>query len=260
MYLARKKPFIINVPLTRCCSWLGFNLVNQLHPYVRTAVAYLHNNKITYENSPLRQYYDYFQPDNASTVLGLVPGTSEFFEKSPPSWRIYPWNPNQPEKVAAAKRKITREENSARGLSLDADHGYTVFGPVSNEKGKLEFSTLVNLVNSISKSGYIRTNRPDGDIQAIVAFDMCDNVRYFISKGHHRVAVLAALGHETIPIRVSRNLVVRQNEANKWPHVRDGLFSPEQAIEVFERVFNGQPPKSALVPEWVMDSEKQAKH
>lgn len=65
-----------------------------------------------------------------------------------------------------------------------------------------------------------------------------------LNGGQHRAASLSALGHETIPVRLtspSSASIIRRDDVDFWPYVRTGLFSRETALEVFDRIFSGIP-------------------
>jgi glycosyltransferase involved in cell wall biosynthesis len=69
--------------------------------------------------------------------------------------------------------------------------------------------------------------RRDGDLRA---------VRY---RGHHRLATLAHLGHETVTVALHPDSVkvVHESEVEEWYHVRHGLCSRERALEIFDAFF-----------------------
>jgi hypothetical protein len=118
------------------------------------------------------------------------------------------------------------------------------------EKGELEFRTLVQLTESIRKKGYLRSDGPDGDILGTPLIDPVKGVRFLVWTGKHRIAVLAALGFEYVPLRISFVRAPRLTEAAYWPHVRNGLFTREQATTLFDRIFEGLPPPNAIPPHW----------
>jgi Glycosyl transferase family 2 len=69
--------------------------------------------------------------------------------------------------------------------------------------------------------------RRDGDFRA---------VRH---RGHHRLATLAHLGHETVTVAIHPDSVkvVDESEVEQWYYVRRGLCSPERALEIFDAFF-----------------------
>jgi hypothetical protein len=69
--------------------------------------------------------------------------------------------------------------------------------------------------------------RRNGDLRA---------VRY---RGHHRLATLAHLGHETVTVALHPESikVVYESEVDQWYYVRRGLCSPERALAIFDAFF-----------------------
>ena len=66
-----------------------------------------------------------------------------------------------------------------------------------------------------------------------------DDFVALVTKGHHRVAALSALGHANAPFWPLPEMV-RREEATDWPGVRSGIFTLEQALAVFDRMFAGK--------------------
>src|SRR5690606_28510436 len=116
------------------------------------------------------------------------------------------------------------------GKDLTFAHGASEYGPVSVEKGSLEFDTLRLLLEKVRKNGYRRHDGPDGDIFALPLIDRSNRVRFLIRGGKHRMAVVAALGYETVPLRLLLNKAPpRLQEVQHWPRVRSGVYSAAQA-------------------------------
>ena len=75
--------------------------------------------------------------------------------------------------------------------------------------------------------------------------------RIILANGQHRASALSALGHETVtlllgvkhprgPFRIDRSAVL------DWPLVRGGLYRVDEALRVFDGIFdaNGPGPRS----------------
>jgi hypothetical protein len=245
-YLAGRRRFLIEVPLLHCRGLYGLPLDN-LHPFVRTARALIDGKIHCYSGSPLQRYYDHFQPQHAAELLEL-PASSPL-STAPAFCVVWPWQSGSISDKAKARLERASAINRQRGLPLDLSHGHSSFGPVSEQKGHLEFAALARLVAQVREKGYLRRPEPDGDIQVIALNDELSETRFLIRTGQHRAAVMAALGFERVPAVVIRH--VRKVDLNHWPHVKDGLFSRDQARSIFDRLFSGTPPLSAIPPEWV---------
>ena len=126
---------------------------------------------------------------------------------------------------------------SAEGGLDPAEHGVSYYGPCSREKVAFEHSRLTGLRDSIERHGY-----QPGRYGHITGFLMLrgDAVRFFVRGGKHRAAVLAALGHPTIPVTIKPDWppLVSRDQAAQWPLVAEGRIGLDLALAVFDRYFD----------------------
>jgi glycosyltransferase involved in cell wall biosynthesis len=129
---------------------------------------------------------------------------------------------------------------------------------------QLEWRRTLELYRSI-RGGY-RPNRYPS-LPSVVLLVRSDGafraVRY---KGHHRLAILAHLGHEvaTVAVRPESVRLVAEAEVEQWYYVRHGLCSPERALTIFHAFFEldgreriehlGLAPSSSATPTDVVTS------
>lgn len=98
---------------------------------------------------------------------------------------------------------------------MDKD-GFAGFGPVSKEKGILEFRRLIDIYESLKSNGY---DRRHGDIGVLV-LKRGEDYRYLNSgDGYHRTAALAALNYSKIPVRFVNPWIISIVDINYWPQV-----------------------------------------
>jgi hypothetical protein len=252
-YLAELRPCLVDVPLSWCRSFYGLPF-NMHHPFVRTARAYIDGKVSSYKGSPLEVYYSHFQPKHAEDLFVLPPPPPTWLAEVPPFAFVWPWE-SEPVHARIPKRLARIEnENEVRGARLPMSHGYSSYGPVSPEKGNIEFLATARLVDSIRQSGYVRRDELDGDIRAIPLIDKKCSVRYLIRWGQHRASVLAALDFEQLPVVINFRRPVRADEAEYWPHVKSGLFTHAQALNLFDQIFAGCPSSKAIPSGWLGDN------
>jgi hypothetical protein len=72
-----------------------------------------------------------------------------------------------------------------------------------------------------------------------------------ISDGNHRVAALAVVGWDSVPALVAGRkkegpAVVWHGDSASWPAVRAGILTQEQALEIFDRIFDANTPAARL--------------
>ncbi|MBL0407450.1 hypothetical protein JKG68_26385 [Microvirga aerilata] len=247
-YRAGGSPFVVEVPLAGCRSLhtAAFPCTRESNnPFVSTLLSYQNEACSGYARSPLQEFHIGWQPSNAVEALGLDPeSASPDLASSPPFGWVLPWMSETPQEFAAFWINIVAADYKAHGFRLDASHGWKVWGPVSDEAGNAEFSRLIRVYDSIRHRGYMRSSKRDGDITGTVLTKDSES-RVLIGAGQHRVAVLAALGCDTAPVRIY-SPHIRRSEVEYWPNVRSKLFSVEQALEIFDRIYDGrQPPISS---------------
>ena len=254
-YLHSNEDFLMNVPLAkvRTMGFLGFTCTSSGgHPFVDTLMEYEQGRCVSYEGSALQRHYETVQPRTAAALLGLPPtGLSEKLASLTALQAVAPWWPDRgkisPEGIEQHQQKRTLEENRENGADLCAADGVSLWGPVSDRKGRLEYNRLITILKSIRINGYKRSDARHGDISGTLFQSYENDYIVNISAGQHRVAALAALGYEEIPVRFSRTFfarTVRREDAANWPFVRNGLFTETQARLVFDRIMTGRTSRS----------------
>lgn len=186
----------------------------------------------------LRSQYEDFAPVSAGEWLGLIgKGSNPEFDKLKPWFGVLPWRTRSAQSYGLAIEQSAQTENSINGLKGGIEHGWMLCGPVSERKLEVESNRLLRIMESIEDQGYARNDSSDGDIRA-TALVSDDKWVWLVTHGHHRVAVLSALGYDKFPVRI--NLVIRRDEAEYWPHVVSGLYTRPQALKVFDRIFESR--------------------
>jgi len=239
-------PVLVNLPLASCRSMLAvaFACTNTSgQPFIDTARGILNGSVTGYIGSPLQRYYESFQPSNLAELLGIEPTDKGPASRLPPYAFVFPWHGTPTVQQCRIKSQKIRKENMFHGSKLSGSNGWHLIGPISPEKGILEFERLSKTLCSIQKNGYKRNNGPDGDMVGVILVrdDTCVAV---IAPGQHRISALVALGYDKAPVRISCTFVpiVYRETATSWPAVKNGFMTVEQALSVFDRVFEGQQP------------------
>lgn len=241
-------PALINVPVNHCrgLSPVAFPCTKDAaHPFIETALGILNGSVTRYDGSPLQVYYDRFQPANLAGLLGLdTDHPSPLSRMSPYTYAFFPWDGIPNINNSRDARKVISLENKSQGVRLSPKTGWQLCGPVSGRKGELEFMRLSKILESIQRNGYNRHNDYDGDISGQVLV-RGEQYVIIITPGDHRIAALAALGYENVPVRIGSKPVpiVFRTDVKLWPAVRSGMMSEKQALCVFDRVFEGRQPE-----------------
>lgn len=188
--------------------------------------------------SVFKEYYKRVRPANAADWLDLGFDKDHSLQKMPPWASVFPWRARSVESYKQAYEKAAIEENKSVGMEgKDIHDGWLFCGPVTEEKIKIEAVRIANVLKSINKHGYQRSNEKDGDARATALVNEEGEWRWLLTAGNHRASAASALGFKAIPLRV--NLVICRSQVNYWPHVVNGLYTKKQALQFFDRIFTG---------------------
>lgn len=207
-------------------------------PFVQVAVEYINNVCASYEDSPLKKFYSSFQPNCPSELLNIKKSNLDWMESLPATATVLPWQIETPEVFHKQTIIHHNKANRQHKTKLQSSDGFFLFGPVSTEKGQLEYKRIINLIPSIKRQGLLYTKYDADNITADILIDG-DNFAFHITSGQHRVSVAAALEESTIVIQVRSGNIIRKSEVSYWPLVRQGFYSKELALKVFDKIFEG---------------------
>jgi hypothetical protein len=247
-YRSGGRPFIVDVPLASCRMMKGNAFLcvpGSGNPLVETVLAYRSGRSSSYAGSPLEAFYDSWQPSTLAEALGIAvdgasPGLRVPAHDAPP----VPWS----DRARGSRREerlnrpgfvgMVERDGAVRG-PID---GMLYYGPVSTAFGEVTFRRLASLADSIDREGYL----PDryGFLQGRVLVRQ-GSWRILVDSGKHRAAVLGGLDLHSVPLLFGngrrRPVVVHRNDVDSWPNVRNALFTSRQALDVFDRIFDGRP-------------------
>lgn len=184
----------------------------------------------------LETFYNLYQPSNATSISGLH--SHPILDKLLPQYFVFPWSTHSLASWISHINHVSARESHAHGFKLSIVDGWTWCGPVSEQKVSLEATRLSRVLDSISKNGYKRNNSPSGDIICTLLHNT-NQVRLLVLTGQHRLFSLLSLGFPSIPVRILG--AINRDDAHHWPNVKRGLFSPLEAVSVFDHYFNSPP-------------------
>lgn len=241
-YSYNQKRVAFRCQINQCVHPLGWSYGKSKYtPHKYCAYNIINKYETSYEQSSLKKFYQTWRPTNVSNVCpGLRILKSPISDMPGYAIRCSPWKYKEVDDYVSMI--VSWFENDAEdhlGVRLAvSEHGYKSYGPVSRQKGCLEFNRLSKLVLSISKHGYLRN--VGGDVMFTI-LRRGEEVRYMqTGSGYHRTAVLAALGEKWVPARFYPFSVpiVNIRDASSWPGVRSGLWDHGEAIRYFNYLFD----------------------
>lgn len=240
--------FVVQLRLDRMRTFgpLGFSCASDGGcPFVKTLLAYQQGHCRSYQDSPLRRFYEIWQPANLAESLLIEPlAAGAGLLNLPPIPWLLPWSGG-----ADWNRWIDRAQSQIARRTRRLGDAYAISrfcGPVSARYGELRLANLVKVYRSIRAGGY----RPASHIRANLLVRDGEG-RALIADGNHRAAAVAAAGFNSVPVWFAGRdkegpAVVERGDCRSWPAVRAGVFSPDQALAIFDRVFDANSP----IPAW----------
>ncbi len=126
----------------------------------------------------------------------------------------------------------------ARGeAGLGPEHGNQAYGPVSEQKLRLEARRLHAVLASIERHGF----QPErgGYAQGFFMLRSAGDWVFVVLTGFHRTAAMAHLGFTCIEARFEPGVprFVEENDVTMWPMVRSGQMTAREALLVYAQYF-----------------------
>lgn len=232
----------IGCPSVYLCPTEDFRLPNGLsfsptgwNPFETLAREHMNSpKKLSYEGSSLERFYSVWQPANAMEAL-IYKSNSDGILNILPAYTYHtPWSDISPEERHLLMENIIKKENQAANVSnLGANQGYGLHGPVSTQKGKVEFDRTIRLLESIYNKGY-KPMKLNDNITGI-AIKRKDKYLICVAHGIHRVSVLSALNFSHIPVVITK--FIDMDDISHWPQVYKKNWFEEEAAIYIEHLF-----------------------
>ncbi len=248
IYQAGGRPVLLKVPLKDCVffSHLAFPCTpDSPSPQIQTLIEYGKGNIKNWEESPLVDFYNNFQPKNAAELMGLPATSHTELNEQPPSVAGFPWNAHSSEELQCFLKTAGLSEFKQYGYSnVPQESGSQFFGPASESRICLEFNRLTKTYNSISERSFAIDYEGINNIEALILINNHKN-KYLIIEGQHRTAALTALDKSSIIIQIKTIYFggkININEAKYWPQVVNGRLDVAVAEQIFNRIFEAKQP------------------
>lgn len=184
----------------------------------------------------LERFYRTHQPKNALSRNFLTP--TEPREVRADLWSGQPWMPPPP---PPPKFEFA--------LSEVWDHH--AWGPITEQRLAKEMSRLDKIIDSIRDQGFINQPGEDFPSYQLLHDDLeTQDFRVLVATGNHRVAALASLGWDFIPMKpitwAAREVFL--SDLGQWPGVVDGRFTEAEAQQIFFSFFRNF--ATSLLADW----------
>lgn len=186
-----------------------------------------------------KNYYKNYTPDTVGDILENKDPNSDYFSL-PALYYIFPWYyTNHVDSFKGTINSMKREYEELTNKKYLND-GHKAFGPCSDRWIEFEYLRLTNIFDSIKAKGYIQNE----EFLSFYIYKKDEDYLYNIHSGLHRMASLLALNYTYIPaafsinkIKMYNNNIINKNDYKEWPQVTNGLFTEEQALQLFDNTF-----------------------
>lgn len=232
---------MLEVPLSSLRrNHLGISIADpNANPFTRSVTDYLSGESTEYAGSVLNRFYESWQPRTLAEFVGVnADGHSSL--SRPLIVGDMPWDEYRGVDQLLRERDVYELERLAKfGHAPSGRHGYDYFGPISKALGEYRFKKHCRVARQIVDVGFDPADHLV-DVQLLVGDGAW---ALLVRDGKHRTTGLAAIGVQKVRVSLPGAYpVIRRDEVAVWPGVHAGLYSVEQALEVFDRHVKGEPP------------------
>jgi len=240
-YLFKKNVLLKNIPLyqLRGLPFLKWGKESN-HPFA-VAVKRAHeasaDQRLDLIHQTLHVFYTSVTPNYMAELV------THNAQMTLPAWAIImPWESDSIDQWTHMIKQSVMLENRRCGSNANINQGWSWLGPVSKAKLNIEAKRLLHTMQSILSKGYQRSDMPDGDINGDLLIN--NNGDWIIQTigGQHRAATLSGLEFEHTDIRIKS--IIKAAQVEHWPQVKAGLYTTQQALDIFNHVFTGTPPQA----------------
>jgi hypothetical protein len=229
-------PFVCPVGSIVMLNGMGFCEASW-HPFTAVLKERKQAAGSTYEGSVLARFYAVWTPAQAAeAIVGFENAPRSFAALPSYGYHQSPWSFETTQATLDQLRNFYSadyEEHGCSDLRLERD-GFKYHGPVSRALGVCEYQRLVKVYDSLAAGGY---DRAHGEVNVYV-LRRGTELRFICRGGVHRVAASSALDRANIPARLCPPFLVDAVEFNFWPAVLNGTWTPSQALEYFNHLFD----------------------
>jgi hypothetical protein len=226
---------IVTVPysLGRTCRGVSFNENFMQDPYGKLWIAIFNGADIKDATKDLMIKFKEQKDLRVSSVVHL---RNNVKLKKYPAWAfVLPWDTLSVEDKFESYPDSFYRNRSQNGLTFSNNLRSSIIETMySLESLESKVNQMQNIFKSIKRHGLKKSS----DFPNINIFVDGDEWRWSMGDaGNHRSFVCSGLDFETLEVRISS--IIYRNKVNSWKNVKNGTYSPEEAVYIFDSYFNG---------------------
>lgn len=248
--LSQRGHTLLHVPIAdaRGLHALGLRFRSDTHPFVRACDVVKGNSQIASQRHHIRTcltaYYALTQPASALDVVDLNATKAPGLFGQPAFNYLLPWWESSLVEIAASREKALRQI-AMRNRIDPHGKGHPFFGPLTGARLDLEVERLAKLLTLTKRHGF-KSFLPRSPMK-VAALRSGHSYRWIVEQGQHRFALAATLGLAELPAMLLS--IVRREDAAFWPQVKSGIYTESGALDLFDRLFQGEP--SSTCSKWL---------
>lgn len=242
-YIGNKNEIVVSLKTEKGRALPIFDYSSKtIHPFV-LSIKYGANN-FSKIHEILSKYYNSYDPKFAVNIFDLKNNN----DKTPYWAVVMPWDYETQDEWKLKVENSVKNENLSLKKSMTIKSGWSWIGPSKKNKIFIESQRIYSILKSIMKNGYLRNDNLDGDIRANILTNEKGQWVWQSISGQHRACCLSGLGFMEIPVRI--NKIIRRSDVCSWPNVVRGKYSKEEALIIFDTIFNSSF-NSQYLNEWM---------
>jgi hypothetical protein len=209
------------VPIKQCVHYCGFRYgLGDYNPY-ETYITGLHEKKGDVEiNERFLQFLKYYRPTHFGEALGVL------LSKVYPLWQ-YPWA----SKFDPSYNAFDMEPSLIPDIITHFSKKGIPVKIIENE-----FAALKAAYHSIANEGYQPHKYGYAEV---LCLKNGEKTSFILLDGNHRVGALSALGFKHVEALLYMRNVINRKDVKKWPGVKNGFYTEEDALKIFDVYFSG---------------------
>lgn len=226
----------VNVPYSlgrsvRGVSFTGKNLLKD--PFAKLCFDI---SKNVSDSSMCESLLSVLEKESLLTAADIVNLKSNSKLASFPAWAIImPWENITIENFYNTYPNDLYINRNSNGLTFNSKSMESIIQTMySHKHAKNRINQMRNLYQSIKNRGVIE----DDNLPKINILIKDNQWRWFMGDGgNHRSYVMSCLSYEFFTARISQ--VINRKDVYKWPNVKNGTYSAQEAKKVFDMYFEG---------------------
>jgi hypothetical protein len=215
----------LEIPINTCVHYAGFRYgCREFNPLEKSACDQHRGVPFLEVRRRFVDFLRYYRPNHLGEALGINLDTHY------PLW-AYPWR-----FLSKEDRSPTFGWHKKPEEIEDIITHYSEYGIISYLIDQ-EFFWQERALSLIARNSY----QPEkySYVKTLELRRVDQSFAHILIDGNHRVSALSALGYKSVVVLRDKSMIIMESDLEKWPEVKSGRMSLEDARAIFEVYFHG---------------------